>query len=234
MTPRQWIVPLCSTALASCAAFAQQGVPFPQPVISEVLFHVPNDSTGDANRDGVRDAVGDEFVELYNPHDRPIDLRGVVITSRLADPRNPGSNKGVFFAFPAGSVLAPGQCAVVFNGYDASIPGPVGTGARAPSGPSDAFGGALVYSVENRSPGRAMANSGGFALLSVADGGAALECVVWGSPKERPPRGTKRVFESERRPGGSVVRVGGGSEVEFRPCAEAEGVVASPGEHGGG
>lgn len=210
-----------------------QDAPFPQPVISEVLFAVPNDESGDANKDGVRDAVGDEFIELFNPHDRAIDLQGVVLTSRRADPRNPGGKKGVSFVFPAVE-LAPGQCAVVFNGLDARIEGPVGTAQRAPEGGNPGFGGALVFTIANDSKGRALANSGDFVLLSVADGSAPVECVAWGSPKEKPPAGTGRVFKVDKRLGGSVVRVGGGDDALFLACPDLEGVVASPGVHPGG
>ncbi len=216
---------------ASSVAIAQQPIPFPQPIISEVLFHVPNDESGDADGDGVRSAVGDEFVELFNPHDAAIDLAGVVITSRRADPLNPGSKKGVSFVFPSVE-LAPGQCAVVFNGLDSSMDGPVGSSLRAPDSGNPAFGDALVFSMGNRSQGRAFANSGDFVLLSVAGGSAPLECVVWGSPKEKPPAGTVRLFEAGKRPGGSVVRVGDGGDGVFLACVGIEGVAASPGVRG--
>jgi len=210
----------------ACAAEASpQDVPFPQPIISEVLFHVPNDDSGDADGDGVRSAVGDEFIELFNPHDKAIDLNGVVLTSRRADPRDPGSKKGVSFVFPA-VMLEPGQCAVVFNGLDSRIAGPVGSGLKAPDGGNAGFGGALVFSMGNRSKGRALANSGGFVLLSVAGGEVPVECVIWGAPKEKPPALTERVFKAGKRPGGSVVRVGDGV---FVPCVDLEGVLMSPG-----
>ena len=194
---------------------------------------MPNDESGDADGDGVRSAVGDEFVELVNPHSKAIDLKGVVLTSRRADPRNPGSKKGVSFVFPS-VTLEPGQCAVVFNGLDSKIAGPVGSSAAAPAGGNPGFGGALVFSMGNRSKGRALANSGDFVLLSVADGAAPIECVAWGSPKEKPPAETVRVFQADKRPGGSVVRVGDGADSVFRACGEVEGVVASPGVRGGG
>jgi len=222
------VIMLCNEAVV-----AQSSVPFPQPIISEVLFHVPNDASGDADGDGVRSAVGDEFVELFNPHDAAIDLAGVVITSRRADPLKPGSKKGVSFVFPS-VMLAPGQCAVVFNGLDSSIGGPVGSSLRAPESGNPGFGGALVFSMGNGSQGRALANSGDFVLLSVAGGSAPIECVVWGSPKEKPPAETGRVFEVRKKPGGSVVRIGdGGSDGVFLACKDVEGVVASPGVRGG-
>lgn len=61
-------------------------VPFPHPLITEVLFNVPSGARGDANGDGTRDAVGDEFVELINPHDKPIQLQGYVLTDSAGWP----------------------------------------------------------------------------------------------------------------------------------------------------
>jgi hypothetical protein len=55
-------------------------VPFPHPLITEVLYAVPTGDEGDADGDGVRSATGDEFVELINPHSRPIRLKGYVLT----------------------------------------------------------------------------------------------------------------------------------------------------------
>src|SRR5687768_184922 len=45
-------------------------VPFPHPLITEVLYAVPNTPGSDANQDGTRHVAGDEFVELINPHDK--------------------------------------------------------------------------------------------------------------------------------------------------------------------
>jgi hypothetical protein len=52
-------------------------VPFPHPLITEVLFAVPTGETdGDADQSGTRSATGDEFIELINPHTKPINLKG--------------------------------------------------------------------------------------------------------------------------------------------------------------
>jgi len=55
-------------------------VPFPHPLITEVLYAVPSGKDGDADQDGKRSATGDEFVELINPHDKPINLKGYVLS----------------------------------------------------------------------------------------------------------------------------------------------------------
>lgn len=55
-------------------------VPFPHPLITEVLYAVPSGKDGDADQDGKRSATGDEFIELINPHDKPINLKGYVLS----------------------------------------------------------------------------------------------------------------------------------------------------------
>src|SRR5262245_25585994 len=76
---------------ASLAVADQAPVPFPHPLISEVLYAVPSGPRGDANADGVRDAIGDEFIELVNPHDKPIQLKGYKLLD--ADAWSPGAPK---------------------------------------------------------------------------------------------------------------------------------------------
>jgi hypothetical protein len=74
---------LASVAIAQPADKPHAGgppVPFPHPLITEVLYNVPTGPEGDANGDGTRSATGDEFIELINPHDKPINLKGYVLT----------------------------------------------------------------------------------------------------------------------------------------------------------
>jgi hypothetical protein len=82
-------------------------IPFPHPVISEVLAQVPNTNDVDPSRDNVREPVGDEFVELVNPHDRSIDLTGYAIVDALALAK-PEDERGVRFVFPK-FTLGPGR-----------------------------------------------------------------------------------------------------------------------------
>ena len=76
----------CLMALAAASIApggAELGVILPpHPQITEVLFNVPSESTGDANKDGVRHAAGDEFIELANPFDSPVNLKGYVLFNR--------------------------------------------------------------------------------------------------------------------------------------------------------
>lgn len=66
-------------------------VPYPHPLITEVLYAVPSGKAGDANGDGERQALGDEFIEIINPHDRPINLKGYTLVD--ADAYAPGAPK---------------------------------------------------------------------------------------------------------------------------------------------
>lgn len=75
-----------SPAATGATPAGAHAVPFPHPLITEVLFNVPTGPKGDANGDGLRDAVGDEFVELINPHGKPIQLKGYVLTDSAGWP----------------------------------------------------------------------------------------------------------------------------------------------------
>ena len=96
-------------------------------VLNEVLADVPPDNSstpaveGDANRDGARSSGDDEFVELLNISDEPLELSGVQISDASA----------VRFTFPAHTTLEAGRAVVVFGG-----------GSPVPF--DEAFGGALV------------------------------------------------------------------------------------------
>lgn len=48
--------------------------------INEILVDVPPGPRGDTNRDGRRDATGDEFVEIVNAANRPVDLGPLEVT----------------------------------------------------------------------------------------------------------------------------------------------------------
>ena len=103
-------------------------------VINEVLADVPPDDPatlaieGDANRDGRRDAGDDEFVELVNVSDAPLDISAI----RLSDATS------TRYTFPAGTTLAPAQAAIVFGG---------GT----PTTDAAEFGGALHFTTSTLS-----------------------------------------------------------------------------------
>jgi len=149
------------------------------PIISEVLYAVPI-YEGDANKDGVRDATGDEFIELFNPHDRPINLAGYMLSDR-----NPEGRGRLEFRFPP-VTLQPGQCAVVFNGLNSSWRGPVGDSRRAALAPHDLFHDAWVFTMRNTSAYVGLSNTADWVLLTAPDG-TPIECVAWGRLEPPPP-----------------------------------------------
>ncbi|GIW74866.1 MAG: hypothetical protein KatS3mg103_1388 [Phycisphaerales bacterium] len=197
--PRSPAVPMAPSAEPAPARDGDAVVPFPHPLITEVLFAVPV-SGGDANKDGVRQPTGDEFIELTNPHDRPISLAGY----RLVD-RHLGQEGRFAFTFPP-LVLQPGQTAVVFNGLDARWQGPVGDTHRAPPGPNPLFEGAFVLTADVSSRYVALANSADFVLLE-SPAGVPVQAVVWGDPDQAPPPATVHVDTIADVPRASVQRL---------------------------
>lgn len=149
------------------------------PIISEVLYAVPT-YEGDANMDGVRDATGDEFIELFNPHDSPINLAGYMLSDR-----NPEGRGRLEFRFPP-VTLEPGQCAVVFNGLNSIWRGPVGDSRRAAPAAHDLFHDAWVFTMRNTSAYVGLSNTADWVLLTAPDG-TPIECVAWGRLEPPPP-----------------------------------------------
>jgi len=74
--------------------------------IVELLPDPPNDIAGDANHDGNRSAIEDEFVELLNTGNAPMDLSNWTLSDAAK----------VRHTFPAGTTLAPRETLVVFGG----------------------------------------------------------------------------------------------------------------------
>ena len=230
-------------ATAGSAAFAADAppVPFPHPVITEVFYAVPPGA--DADRDGEADSTGDEFVEIMNPHDRAIDLGGYAIVDRQGldelpkagvngrrkDTKGGGRKVGVTFVFP-GLRLEPGEIAVVFNGYKAHTPGPVGVSAQA-AGKSDEFHGAYVFSMKNTAKTRSFANAGDFAAL-VSPRDEVVDCVTWGETKEGEetpaPEGALRSARAPRIKACSVQRQEANGPLLAH--TEIDGRACSPGE----
>ncbi len=221
-----------SAALLACAlqaaaqpqAPAKNPIQFPHPQITEVLYDVPQGSTGDANKDGQRSAAGDEFIEIANPYDEAIELEGYVITNRRA-PFDGSAKGGVRFVFPKIS-LAPHAVAVVFNGHEAAIPEPVGTGVKAPESGNDRFAGALVFTIENSSSRNALANEGDWVVLWSPEG-QAIDCVAWGDPSPTPPTEVLRAQHFPDASPGSVQRLK--PDAPMRTHSSIDGARFSPG-----
>ncbi len=274
---------------------AKSPVPYPHPLITEVLYAPAKGDAGDADGDGVRSATGDEFVEIVNPHDRPISLRGYVITDARptkgpganapnatsdgasssdgqSDPSDQGasgsasrsgskeggtsggraSGKGsrgqsgdarkpdrsrIRFTFPD-VTLQPGEAAVVFNGYQTTPKGPVGSESRAP-GKNENFHGAYVFSMRAGSSFAAFANAGDCVLLLAPDG-RGVSCVQWSdkgdsaSPEGKRPEAPAPLVEHAPICTGSVQRDGiDGSFAEHRALGgQFAGMHHSPGLFG--
>lgn len=221
--PRSHLIVIACAAVGS-QALADNPIAYPHPQITEVLFNVPPGDTGDADSGGERDATGDEFIEIANPFDRPIQLKGYTLSSRLSSPEK-DTGKGVRFVFPA-CELPPHGVAVVFNGYGGKIDGPHGTDQAAPESGNSRFGGALVFTMGTRVKHRALSNSGDFILLSAPDG-TALDCVSWGQPSPEPPAEALRLEEVPANPKGSVQRRKPGEPLAAHK--ELDGEASSPG-----
>lgn len=188
--------------------------------MTEVLYAVPLGEVGDANKDGTRDATGDEFVELVNPHDKPINLRGY----RLVD-KSLGKGSALSFTFPD-VTLKPGEVAVVFNGYKATIPQPVGDATKAAE-PNTKFGGARVFSMQVQSSRLSFSNSAD-AVVLLAPTTDAVQIVKWGKPEKLPTAGL--IEEAPVTSKGSVQR--NGLRGELAAHATEGGVSFSPGRFG--
>lgn len=98
-------------------------------IINEVLYDPASDDSstteieGDANGDGSRDALEDEFIEFFNNSDSPLDISGYKVydTSAL------GSNAPRHI-FPASTVIAAKSALILFGG----------------GSPTGSFGGSIV------------------------------------------------------------------------------------------
>lgn len=193
------------------------------PIITEILFAVPTDDgtgRGDANQDGSREVAGDEFVEIANPHDKPISLKGYVL--RDSAPSGPSRFE---FEFPD-MTLEPGGCAVVFNGRNARWDGPVGDTSRAPEASHPLFYDAHLFTARC-SAQVTFANAGDWVMLKSPDG-ERIQCVSWGSPKASLPDGVATTEGMGRVAGMSVQR--DALTGTFSKHADLDGRLYSPGE----
>lgn len=181
---------------AVLALSAPPVVAYPHPLITEVLYNVPT-RDGDANGDEKRQVTGDEFIELVNPHDKPISLGGYMLRDRNA----PDMGQ-VKFVFPD-LVLQPGEVVVVFNGHDQTWKAPAGTSKQTPEAPHPDFHDAYVFTMQTRSSRTAFANGGDYVLLS-SPSGQRVQLVHWGKFDEEMPEAILTEDAEARR--GSICR----------------------------
>jgi hypothetical protein len=202
-----FITALALAALQPAAA-AKPLRDFPHPLITEILYDVPGGrggAEGDANNDGSRHAIGDEFIELVNPHDRPINLRGYTLTGKPGRPPRNGDKptfKQLSFTFPD-CEIKPGGVAVVFNGYGQKWAGPVGDSTRAAE-PGERFAGARIFTMRNDHDKAGLANNSDSVLLTGPEG-ERLHCITWGGISA--PKDTKLVEAAPTGGRGSIGRL---------------------------
>ena len=208
-------------------------VPFPHPLITEVLYNVPTGENGDANKDGTRQVAGDEFVEVVNPHDKPINLSGYTISDMTAmEKTSAGKPKGnaIKWAFPP-LTLKPGQVAVVFNGNASTIAAPAGDSSAAPPKANDAFGGAWVFTMRQPTDKVAFANTADWVMLSAPDG-KPVQLIKWGEPRIKVPADIPLVEEAPTARAGSIQRTAANAPLAVHPAAAggsfSPGVFAMP------
>ncbi|HYH84732.1 MAG TPA: lamin tail domain-containing protein, partial [Pyrinomonadaceae bacterium] len=123
------------------AADAQLRVVSRTLVINEVLADPPDGLAGDANHDGTRSGSEDEFIELVNGTDSPLNVEGWTVRTRPLG----GVGESVRHIFPTGSAIPAGDALVLFGG-------------GAPDASNPVFGGALVGRVS--SSGLSLTNTG--------------------------------------------------------------------------
>lgn len=101
---------LSSLGLLSLLGWLSFGIFVPQAqafvVINEFLADPAAGLAGDANKDGVRSASNDEFVEILNYGSSPVDLTGWSLSDASATRH----------IFPSQTLLSPYQYLVVFGG----------------------------------------------------------------------------------------------------------------------
>ncbi|MBU6414366.1 MAG: lamin tail domain-containing protein [Planctomycetes bacterium] len=197
-------------------------IAYPHPLITEVLFAVPTGSDGDANGDGARSATGDEFIELVNPHDKAINIKGYTITDsrEVKYEDDPAAKPGpdgkkpkkakvlrpqLEFTFPD-LVLQPGEVALLFNGYEQKWAQPVGDKAKAGSRVAK-FQNAYIFSAGAESRFIALNNEGDCIQLFAPGVRESIDCLWWGKGDEN-GRDASTLIEELPEGSGSVHRVG--------------------------
>ncbi len=120
------------------------GCPWLGLLINEVLYDPANGLDGDANGDGVRDPLADEFVELFNSNP-DLDISGYTLSDAAM----------VRHTFPIGTIVPSKGVVVVFGGGN-----PTGT-----------FGGAIV---QTASEGQLNLNNAGDVLTLKDPQGATI------------------------------------------------------------
>jgi len=154
------------------------GCPYMGFTINEVLYDPADGIAGDANGDGVRDPLNDEFIEFFNSTGEDLDISGYRIFDASAL-----SNNEPRHIFPAGTIVPSNKAIVVFGG---------GT-------PTGDFGGALFQTATGGQLN--MNNAGDFMTIQNAQGTTILTfdiSLLSGNPNESYTR-NRDVYEDFAR-----------------------------------
>jgi uncharacterized protein (TIGR03437 family) len=182
-------------------------------VVNEILADVPPDDAatanveGDANRDGVRSSGDDEFVELVNNSDAPLDLSGITLADATA----------VRFTFPPNTTLDSGRGVVIFGG-------------GAPPAHDPALGGARIFTA-----GALSLNDGGDTVIvrlppSGGDTVIAVQSYGSGAPGAPPAPADQSLTRAPDAGTGTP----GGSFVAHTAAPQAAARAFSPGTRADG
>lgn len=154
------------------------GCPFMGFIINEVLYDPANGIAGDANGDGLRDPLDDEFIEFFNSTANDLDISGYRIFDATAlsdnEPRH---------TFPPGTIVPSNKAVVVFGGGN----------------PTGSFGDALVQIASGGQLN--MNNAGDFMTIQNAQGTVILTFDInplSGNPDEAYTR-NRDVYEAFQR-----------------------------------
>ena len=115
-------------------------------IINEVHYDPASDITGDANGDGTREALQDEFIEFYNDSNAPLDISSYTISDAAA----------LRHTFPGSTIIPANSMLVVFGG---------GT-------PTGSFGGSIVQTASEGELN--LSNSGDIITIENANGDVVL------------------------------------------------------------
>jgi uncharacterized protein (TIGR03437 family) len=105
----------------SLTGSATLNVTAPTLVVNEVLADPPAGAEGDANHDGTREGAQDEFVELVNSANAPIDISGWTVRTHSTST----STETVRHTFANTTTLSPGESMVVFGGGAFNLSNPL-------------------------------------------------------------------------------------------------------------
>ena len=125
---------------------ANNGCPFVGFIINEVLYDPADGIAGDANLDGTRSPLEDEFIEFYNSTANAIDLSGYTISDAAQ----------IRHTFPSGTIVPSNGVIVVFGGGN----------------PTGSFGGAIVQTATEGQLN--MNNAGDFVTVRDNNGNTIL------------------------------------------------------------